>query len=243
MLGPRLAVRSRLFATKNNIMIKIIPTFKRGFYDFCLGLLGLTCMVVLMLHANEQGYPKTQHTDMLAVPALYSESVYPSWADELPLGSNIWKASQPEPKQLAAFLVAHKIRYVIRLNGNQEGSMTHAEEAAVCAAASKKLGYQITFIYVNIEAKGDRLNPLALKKIRDIATNGDVLIHCLHGYHRAGVGAGLVLADRGLSLFPIIDFLDWTELTNRPGHYARYVDAVVAATRNQSPLKPVKNGR
>lgn len=196
-----------------------------------------------MVQANKHGYPKSYQAGMIGVPQLIqSEPVTPSWASKLPLGFNIWKGSQPSATELAEFLRAHQVRYVVRLNGNQEGSMTHAEEAAVCASASKDLGYQITFLYINIEAKGDRLNPLALKKIRDIGTNGDVLIHCLHGYHRAGVGAGLVLADRGLSLFPIIDFLDWTALADRPGNYAHYVDAVVAATRNQSPLKPVNDG-
>lgn len=148
-------------------MIKLISIFKRGFYDFCFFLFGLTCCVVLMVQANKHGYPKSYQAGMIGVPQLIqSEPVTPSWASKLPLGFNIWKGSQPSATELAEFLRAHQVRYVVRLNGNQEGSMTHAEEAAVCASASKDLGYQITFLYINIEAKGDRLNPLALKKIR-----------------------------------------------------------------------------
>lgn len=118
-------------------------------------------------------------------------------------------------------LLAHaNVRVIIRLNGDSQadrGPLSISEEAALCEA------YGIRFYYLNIE--GDI--PAAGTQVTALMKQGNALVHCRHGAHRAPAMAGYYLKQAGFAEEEIITLIGWKELVHHPGRYARYVEALL----------------
>lgn len=151
----------------------------------------------------------------------------PTWAEMFPSGTNLWRSGQPDLDSLEILIKEARLKTVIRLNGSREGAVNAAQEQALC----EKLG--VAFYYFNIEGRGDEVNKMMMSRIRELLRQGDALVHCLHGYHRAGAAAGYYLAGEGLSDVEIIAFNGWEDLVRKPGKYRRYVDVVLREITNQ----------
>jgi len=107
------------------------------------------------------------------------------------------------------------IRIIIRLNGDSQddrGFLSLAEEAAIC----RQLGMQ--FYYFNIEGKLEESGDM----IHNLLTNGNAVIHCRHGAHRAPSMAAYHLQKEGYPKDWIIKKVGWEQLVHNPGRYERY---------------------
>jgi len=141
------------------------------------------------------------------------------WAQQLPAGNNLYISQQPDLDSLVDMIQSQGINQIIRLNGEEGTGITVHQERMIC----QQLG--VEFYYFNIESKGDRLNDLRIHRIKGLMTEGNTLVHCKHGVHRAGgVVAAYLREYHALSEVAIIDFLHWESLTQNPGVYRRYVE-------------------
>lgn len=115
-------------------------------------------------------------------------------------------------------LAASGAEIIIRLNGDGDdmGAMSIEDEAALCA----KLG--IRFYYFNVERQFAEIAELVYNLMR----NGNAVVHCLNGVHRAPMLYGYYI--RKISNWvtdeEIIEILGWEELVRNPKEYEKYVD-------------------
>lgn len=168
------------------------------------------CLSIWLVHESNHQLDRHEKKDQ------YTAFPDPTWAERLPSGVNLWRSGQPDLDSLEIFLKESRVKTVIRLNGGREGAVSIEKEKSLC----NQMG--VDFYYFNIEAKGDQLNQLALSRISELLRQGNALVHCLHGFHRAGAAVGYFLQAEGLTKTEIVGFNGWSELIENPGQYARY---------------------
>jgi len=115
-------------------------------------------------------------------------------------------------------LASAGIRIIIRLNGDTPADIGHLsidEEARLGEASGIRL------YYFNIDA-GNRLQKA--EQIRNLLSNGNTVVHCRNGVHRAPTMSAYYLIHE-LQLQPVeaIKKVNLEELAIAPGQYQRYL--------------------
>jgi protein tyrosine phosphatase (PTP) superfamily phosphohydrolase (DUF442 family) len=119
-------------------------------------------------------------------------------------------------RQQVVELAEAGIKIIIRLNGDAQadrGYMSIAEEAELAEQHGMKL------YYFNIEGRPYE----AGNRIRYLMRNGNTVIHCRHGAHRAPAMAAYYLTkELNVSREEAIQRVGWEQLVADPGKYERY---------------------
>lgn len=175
--------------------------YKPLFFGVCLVLIGL-------LFTNKQaGTAKTSADPNTEKPEVTDLVISQT-------GSNL-KSAQPDREQLIQLLQRDQVDVVIRLNADGD-KLSIEEEADICK------DYQVRFYYFNIEGNFDS----TYQQIRNFLQDGFTLVHCLHGYDRAGAVMGRWLKDQGATDPEVIAFNQWENyLQNKGEAYRKYWDA------------------
>lgn len=144
---------------------------------------------------------------------------------EIPGGLNNFSSAQPALDELAKFIREHRIKVVIRLNGDKENrSFVSIQEERDSVQAQGAV-----FVYKNahegyVENKGYlRSN----QHVNDYLMEGNVLVHCLHGYDRTGSVVGYHLRELGFDKSTVIEHNEWENYIARKGRdYRKYYEAI-----------------
>lgn len=132
------------------------------------------------------------------------------------LGLTNFKGAQPDSLELIQMLENYPIDIVVRLNADGD-KMSIEEEAGICAR------YNVRFYYFNIEGN----TKAEYRKIRNFLQDGNTLVHCLHGFDRAGVIAGLWMKENGSTDQEIVAYNKWENYIEKKGEkYRKYWDVV-----------------
>ena len=132
-----------------------------------------------------------------------------------------YRSAQPTLEQLQAMIGQLKIEVVIRLNGN-EGGLNIDQEKAFCERN------KIQFVRLNAHLSENGPGYDASGKVAStILRDGNVLIHCQHGYDRVGALVGYWLKENGLSRSQIIEHNDWDGYLEKKGEsYREYWNTI-----------------
>lgn len=142
--------------------------------------------------------------------------------EKVPAGTQIYRSAQLTYEQLDTLLASGKITYVLRLNGDYKdaGAMTTAEERALCDK------HGVIFARINAHAGyvKDEGYRQTVQLTNEYLEAGHVLVHCKHGFHRAGAVIGAFLTAHGFDPEEVIEHNDWEVLAADPGDYYRYLE-------------------
>lgn len=137
---------------------------------------------------------------------------------------NNWRSAQPTGEELEQFLLAHQIKVVLRLNGDEvDGSLTVSEEKAIC----EKNGILFERINAHLSSTDDGGYDYSGEVVAQFLKDGDVYIHCQHGYDRVGAMAGYWLRQIGDTEGEVIAKNNWQNYQAEKGaSYIRYFRTV-----------------
>ena len=159
------------------------------------------------------------------VDTLYTQ---PIAKGNIPDCNNCWRSGQLTLDSLKSMIVDHKVTRVIRMNGNGQdsGGVPIEQERRLCEM------FNVEFYYLNahkgyIEYKGyDTSNREAFK----LLSQGNVIIHCLHGFDRTGSVLAYYLGKKGYTQEQIISYNGWRDYLRQKGlEYNKYFEAVYNA--------------
>lgn len=150
---------------------------------------------------------------------VYNKQVDTNFKSTIPrikqVGTN-FKSAQPDKDQLFQTLKKDQIEVVVRLNADSD-KLSIEQEAEICNDRN------VRFYYFNIETDPQA----AYRQIRNFLRDGNALVHCRHGYDRAGVIMGLWMKESGATDQEVIAFNQWENyLQNKGKPYRKYWDAV-----------------
>lgn len=180
-------------------------------------LFGSILAIVLLLYSNTTATTEQMATTQVVHSSLIAQA---KQIDEL----NNWRSAQPTAEQLQTFILEHQIEVVIRLNGDEvDGSLLLTEEKAIC----EKLGVQFERINPHLSSTPNGGYDNSGKVVAAFLKDGNVLIHCQHGYDRVGAMAGYWLRHIGDTEKQVISSNGWENYLEEKGEkYIRYYQTV-----------------
>lgn len=155
----------------------------------------------------------------------------PERFEKLAVGKNVYYASSNRAGALRDYS-SLGIKTIVRLNGGGKdaGHLGIKEEAAFAEKAGIRL------YYYNIDG-GDEIEQ-AVRHLSD----GNTVVHCKHGAHRAPLVAGCFMLSQGASYEATIKAIKWEKIQHNP-KYQKYVNSLkswakqYASTAQLSSLK------
>lgn len=171
------------------------------------GLLAFFCYIQL------QG--SWDHKQKQRSPALQTDTTLqhlPERLVKLPVGENVYYSAAPSAAGITD-LAYLGIQVDLRLNGNgnDAGPLIIEDEAEIC----NNLG--LRFYYMNIDGGDDIAHAVQLLQ------DGNTLVHCKHGAHRAPLVAGCFMLSQGMRYRDVIKVIHWQDIQYSP-KYRKYVD-------------------
>lgn len=145
---------------------------------------------------------------------------------EIPGGGNNFRWRQPSEVELHHILADTSIRTVIRLNGNGKdaGALTIEEEAAICA----QYGARFYFINAHQGYQAGQGYIGSAQEVYNLLSQGNIFIHCRHGYDRVGAMVGYYLSVLGYEPHEIIEHNNWQDYLEKKGRaYHKYYETAL----------------